>query len=181
MKIEIKSWYTGGVLFSVEAGSLKIALEVAVKSGANLGGANLRGANLGGANLRGANLRGANLGGANLRGANLRYADLGGADLRDANLRDADLRGANLRDANLRDAKLETGETFDEYRTQVVPALLTAGGHPVPDEAWTCHSWKNCPMAAAFGVDDIAQIPALHRPRVEQFVRLFDAGVPIRP
>jgi uncharacterized protein YjbI with pentapeptide repeats len=117
MKIEIKSRWTGGsVLFSLETTSLKLCLEAAVKSGADLGGANLRDAdlrdaNLGDANLRDANLGGANLGGANLGGANLGGADLGGADLgdadlRDANLRDANLGGANLGGANLRDANL---------------------------------------------------------------------------
>lgn len=86
MKIEIKSRWTGIVLRTVEADSLR--------------GADLRGANLGGADLRDANL-----GGADLRGANLRDADLRDADLRDANLRDANLYGADLRNANLRNAK----------------------------------------------------------------------------
>jgi len=104
MLIEIKSGWTGAILFSVEAESLKMAVEMAVKQGANLGGANLEGANLedanlGGANLEGANLEDANLGGANLRGANLRGANLGGANLRGANLRGAYLRGAYFRGA----------------------------------------------------------------------------------
>jgi uncharacterized protein YjbI with pentapeptide repeats len=116
MKIEIKSRWSGSVLFSLETDSWKVALEAAVKSGADLCGANLRDADLRGANLRGANLRdadlcGANLRdadlrGANLRGANLRDADLCGANLRDADLCDADLCGANLRDADLRGANL---------------------------------------------------------------------------
>ena len=60
-----------------------LAVQWAVNSGANLGGAYLREADLGGAYLRGANLggaylRGADLGGAYLRGADLRGADLGG-------------------------------------------------------------------------------------------------------
>jgi len=111
MLIEIKSWIDGRVLFSGDFGSLKVALEFAVKSGADLSGADLRGANLSGANLRDANLRGANLSDANLRGAylrdaNLSGADLSGADLRGANLSDANLRGAYLRDANLSGADL---------------------------------------------------------------------------
>ena len=48
-----------------------LAVQWAVNSGANLGGAYLRGADLGGAYLRGANLGGAYLRGADLRGANL--------------------------------------------------------------------------------------------------------------
>ena len=106
MKIEIKHRYNGSVLFALDIGSLKLAVEAAVKSRADLGSANLRGADLGSANLGGANLRSANLGSANLRsanlgGANLRGADLGGADLGGANLGGADLGGANLRSANL--------------------------------------------------------------------------------
>ena len=56
MKYEIKGRFSGSVLFAVEAGSLRIALEMAVKSGADLSGANLYGANLYGANLYGEKL-----------------------------------------------------------------------------------------------------------------------------
>ncbi len=69
MKFEITHRFTGAVLFSLETESLKLCVEAAVKSNANLGDAYLGDANLGGANLGGANLRGANLGGANLGGA----------------------------------------------------------------------------------------------------------------
>ena len=111
MKFEIRSRWSGWVLFSLETESLKLAVEAGVKSGANLRAANLRGANLRGANLGAANLRGANLGAANLRGADLggadlRAANLRGADLRDANLRGADLGGADLRGADLGGADL---------------------------------------------------------------------------
>jgi uncharacterized protein YjbI with pentapeptide repeats len=92
MLFEIKSRWTGNVLFRAETGSLKLAVEAAVGSGADLRGADLRGADLRGADLRGAVLRGADLRDADLSGAVLR-----GADLRDADLRDADLRGAVLR------------------------------------------------------------------------------------
>ena len=71
MKFEIKSRWDASVLFSLETDSLKLCIEAAVKSRANLGGANLRGADLGSADLRGANLVSANLGSANLGGANL--------------------------------------------------------------------------------------------------------------
>jgi pentapeptide repeat protein len=59
MKFEIKSRFDSSVLFSVETESLKRALELAVKQGADLRGADLRGADLRGADLRGADLRGA--------------------------------------------------------------------------------------------------------------------------
>ena len=80
MIFEIKHRFSGAVLFSLETESVKLCVEAAVESCANL-----RGANLGGADLGGANLRGAYLGGADLGDANLRGADLGDADLGDAN------------------------------------------------------------------------------------------------
>ncbi len=131
MEFEVKSRWNGSVLFSLETDSLKLAVEAAVESGANLRGADLRGADLRGAylrdanlrdaylrgadlsdadlcgaylcgaNLRGADLSGAYLCGAYLRGAYLSDADLCGADICGANLRGADLRGAYLRDADL--------------------------------------------------------------------------------
>jgi len=195
VKIEIKSRYSGGVLFSFEAGTLKAAIEAAVNCDANLGGADLGGADLGDADLRDANLRDANLGGAdlggadlgdadlrdaNLRGANLRGANLRGANLGDANLGGADLRGANLRGAkNTATAVLDTGETLAEYIRDVMPALLTTGGKTLAEVAggWNCHSWDNCPMAIAFSVKGESEAPALYRPRIRQFVQLFDAGL----
>ena len=62
MKFEIKSRWTGSVLFSLETSSMKLCVEAAVKSGANLSGATLSFANLSGANLSFANLYGADLG-----------------------------------------------------------------------------------------------------------------------
>jgi hypothetical protein len=93
--ISIKSW-SGKVLFTFQAPTIKVALEAAVSSGADLYGADLYGADLRGANLYGANLYGADLYGADLRGANLYGADLRGADLRGANLYGANLYGADL-------------------------------------------------------------------------------------
>ena len=158
----------------------------AIEPGASLTGANLRGANLEGANLEGADLKGANLRGADLRGANLWGADLEGANLGGANLRGANLLNANLLNtslwgANLTGATMPSGETWEEYLSVTVPALLTAGGRPIEEvattEHWSCHSWVNCPMAAAFGVDSITDVPKRHRPAVELFVRLFDSGL----
>jgi uncharacterized protein YjbI with pentapeptide repeats len=108
IKIEIKSWLSGSVLFEYkkENNSIKDTLLKGIESHANLRGANLRDANLCDANLCGADLCGADLRDANLCGADLCGANLCGADLRDANLCGADLCGANLRDANLRDADL---------------------------------------------------------------------------
>jgi len=103
IKLQIKSRFTGSILFEYESenNTIKETLLEAVKAKANLRGANLRGANLHDANLHDADLRD-----ADLHGANLRVANLYGADLRDADLRGADLHGANLHDANLHDADL---------------------------------------------------------------------------
>ena len=98
MNFQIKHRFSGAVLFSLETGNLKLCLETAVNSRADLGGADLRGAYLGGADLGGAYLGGADLGGADLGGA-----DLGGADLRGADLGGAYLGGAYLRGAKIAD------------------------------------------------------------------------------
>ena len=79
MKFEIKHRFTGSVLFSLETESMKLCVEAAVKSRANLSGADLSRANLSGANLSRANLYGADLSGADLSGANLYGANLSGA------------------------------------------------------------------------------------------------------
>ena len=71
MKFEIKSWINGSVLLSAETESLKLCVEIAVKSGADLSGADLSGANLSGANLSRVTLLRANLSRADLSGANL--------------------------------------------------------------------------------------------------------------
>ena len=108
-------------------------------------------------------------------------ADLSSADLSYADLSSANLSGANLRGANLKEAKnlvLPTGETWEQYLTETVPALLTAGGKPLESfgEHFQCHDWTNCPMAHAFGVHDLNAIPILFRPRADQFIQLYDAG-----
>ena len=112
IKLQIKSRWTGSVLFEYEKenNTIKDTLIAAVKSGADLRGAYLRDADLSGADLSDADLSGADLRDADLRGAYLR-----GADLRDANLRDANLRDADLRDANLRDAYLRGADLRDAY------------------------------------------------------------------
>ena len=92
-----------------------------------------------------------------------------------ANLRGADLRGANLTGA--KHLRLPTGETWIEYLTETVPALLTAAGKPLESfaAAFACHSWDNCPMAHAFDGHDLSAVPILLRPRAEQFIQFFDA------
>ena len=104
MKIEIKCRFSGSVLFTHEAdkNSLKITVEAAIASGANLAGASLGGANLDGASLGGAYLARANLDGANLAGASLGGAYLAGANLDGANLDGEVLTKAPMSLLNLR-------------------------------------------------------------------------------
>ena len=71
MKIEIKSWFNGSVLFKGDFSCLADAVTAAVKSGADLSGADLSRAYLSGANLGRAYLGRADLSGANLSGVNL--------------------------------------------------------------------------------------------------------------
>ena len=118
MKFEIKNRWPGSVIFSLETDSLKLTVEAAVKSRANLSRADLYGANLSGANLSGANLYGADLYGANLYGANLSRANLSGADLSRADLYGADLYGANLSGA----------EGINKYLTTPLYSLLDQPG-----------------------------------------------------
>jgi hypothetical protein len=167
-------------------------LRYAILSNANLSGANLIGANLRNADLRNANLsyadlRNADLSTADLRNADLSYADLSYADLSNADLSNADLRYANLsNDADLRNAILSnailpTGERWEEYLSETVPAFLTAGGKSLAEVlatgCWECHEWSNCPTHAAFGANIIDDVPILLRPRAEQFIQFFDAGL----
>jgi uncharacterized protein YjbI with pentapeptide repeats len=162
---------------AAEAATISELLHLAVKDGANLDGAYLRGANLDGANLDGAYLRGAYLDGAYLDGAYLRGANLDGANLRGAYLDGANLDGAYLGD----NTTIETGETWKQYLSAVVPALLVAGGRALSDmltpKIWNCHSWDNCPMAEAFSTHTIEDVPLLYKPRAEQFMRYFDANL----
>src|SRR5437899_9582733 len=143
MKFEITSRFDSSILFSIETDSLKLAVELAVKSGAYLEGANLRGAYLEGANLRGANLEGANLEGANLRGANLRGAYLEGANLRGANLEGANLEGANLEGANsLEKFPIQIGG-HKHWLITTHDGRLRVGCHVYTFEQWQEHADAN--------------------------------------
>ena len=117
MKIQIKSRLTAAVLFEhdTENNSIRMTLELAIKSGADLSGAdlsyiNLIRADLSGAKLCGADLSYTNLIRADLIRADLGYANLSDADLSYANLSDANLSGVNLSDANLSYANLKNKE-----------------------------------------------------------------------
>ena len=112
MNIQIKSRFTAAVLFEhdCENNSIRLTLELAIKSRADLSRADLSDAYLSRANLSGANLSDAYLSGANLSGANLSRANLSDAYLSGANLSGADLSRANLSDAYLSGANLKNKE-----------------------------------------------------------------------
>ncbi len=150
VKIEIKSWLNGSVLFEYESedATLRKALEAAIDDGANLRDANLRGADLRGTNLSDANLSDANLRGADLRDANLRGADLRGADLRGANLSDADLRGAAIYYSDIdfdADEKLRhfiQGTAIEEAETEMRHRNRTSTWGLIWKNVLRIKSWK---------------------------------------
>jgi len=116
MKIEIKHRFSGNILFEGEFGSLKIALEVAVR-----GDADLRGADLSDADLSG--------------------ADLSGADLSDAYLSGADLRGAYLRGADLRGAITEPASPEEIERLDAVREIVLAKPKRLDMTSWHSSNW----------------------------------------
>jgi hypothetical protein len=158
--MQINSWRTGEVLYQGEAVETRDLVSSAVATGATLSYANLRGADLRDANLR---------------GATLSYANLS---------------DATLSDANLSDATLPPQYTLDEFVESVVPDLIASGllKRGVPCESWLsavcsaehfeCHTWSNCPMAAAWGVERTSEIDAAWRVHADLFIQLFDARLP---
>lgn len=88
--------------------------------------------------------------------------------------------GKSLDRARLDGAKnlrMPSGETWEEYVTQTVPALLTAGGKALDEvaneEHWDCHDWDNCPIKTAFDAKDIQDVPPLYRQQASLFVSRF--------
>ena len=155
-KLEIKNRWTDAVIYAGEAATIAELLVNAVRDHINLSDADLRHADLSGAVLSGAVLSGAVLSGADLKGASIEKNTI-----------------------------IETGETWGRYLNEVLPALLTAGGRTLTEvltpQHWDCHSWQNCPMAAAFATHNIDGVPLLLKPRAEQFIRYFDAKlIPIK-
>ena len=128
MKIEIKSRFSGDVLFAHETdgNTIRLTLEAAVSARASLDGASLDGASLDGASLDGASLVGASLARANLSGAYLSGAYLDGASLARANLSGETLTKAPLSLLNLKWSVLITAQymrigcqrhTHDEWKS----------------------------------------------------------------
>ena len=96
MNIQIKPYFNDTVLFehNCENNSMRLTMELALKSRADLSRADLSRADLSRADLSRADLYGANLSRADLYGANLSRADLSRADLSGANLYGEKLVGA---------------------------------------------------------------------------------------
>ena len=148
VKIEIKSWFSGDVLFEYESdnATMKKAVEAAVDDNADLRDADLSGADLSDADLSGADLSGADLSGADLSGADLSDADLSGADLSGA-----DLSGADLSDADLSGAAIYYSDgNFDvNYRRGYFLSLTnleeieTEMHHDVKSCRRWSFTWKN--------------------------------------
>ena len=87
----------------------------------------------------------------------------------------------SLDDLRLAAAKLQ----IDVLLVTTVDTVFAAGGKTVEEllaaGCWDCHEWTNCPMACAFGVQSLDDIPLLFKPRVEQFIQLYDAKLLPRP
>ena len=109
MKIEIKSWINGAVLFShdCENNTIKTTLELGVSLGISFNNAELNDAKLNYAKLNYAELNGAELNNAKLNDAKLNYAELNDAELNGAELNGAELNGAELNGAELNNAILD--------------------------------------------------------------------------
>jgi hypothetical protein len=185
MTIEIKSRLSGSVLFSIETENLRLAVEAAVKSGANLSRADLSRANLSRADLSRANLSGAN--GVHPLLTTPLYA-----------LRDqvGPIRLYKLVDAEGRSPIQNTGKlTYRVGEEVVCPDARTdeseqcAAGINVATMDWCLREW--CEgyriLVVEFEAKDIAAIPLasdgkirLHRCRVVAEKNLEEIGWPMK-
>lgn len=122
---------------------------------------------------------------ADLSNAVLRNAILSNADLSYADLSYADLSNADLRNADLTNAILTDGVLWETFLSELVPALLTAGGKTLAEvatpEVWACHAWSSggiaCPIATAFDCSSLSGVPPLYRWQAERFIQFFDVGL----
>jgi hypothetical protein len=77
-------------------------------------------------------------------------------------------------------APFTSAAALKEFVDEIVPRLFAFGGRleaALSPVVWECHDWTNCPMAVAFGVTDVLQIPEELAPRIMQFVVLYDRGM----
>ena len=176
IKFDVRNRFSGQVQFTAELDcdesssySVKLGLAVnwAIKAGANLAGAYLAGANLAGANLAGANLADAYLAGANLAGAK------GIAPERCTPLlmlldQPGKIRAYKLVDASLRSPIKSSGKlTYDIGATIAVKGANTdpqdhcAAGVNVATLDWCLKNWSKGYriVVVEFEAKDIACIP----------------------
>ena len=170
MKFEIKSHYTGSVLFALETESLKLCVEGAMKSRANLSGADLSGANLSRANLSGADLSRADLSRADLSGADLSRAK--GINLhrctallmlfdQPGKIRAYKLINANGEGPQNGGLKYEIGKSVSVADANTDPTEHCAAGVNVATLDWCMREWKSGYriLVVEFEAKDIAAIP----------------------
>jgi hypothetical protein len=181
---------------------------------ANLAGANLAGANLAGANLDGAYLARANRRVSGRRESGRRVSGRRESGRRVSGRRESGRRESGRRESGRRESgrresgprvsgrresgrresgganldgetRLPAGFAWKLYLSELVPALLTAGGKKLEEvansETWGCHSWGSegrelaCPIATAFDVHQISDVPILYREQANFFIQVFDA------
>jgi hypothetical protein len=166
-QFQIKHQYTGAVLFEGAFDTMRLCVEAAAKSGANLTGANLSGANLSHADLSHAYLSRADLSGADLTGANLSRANLTGADLSGADLTGANLLGGCVATgAPARSATRRDGHEFFLWPTDKGWRICAGCRWFTPGEAW--RHWEATRAGTALGDEtfDILTMFELHMERV---------------
>ena len=159
MLFEIKSRFTGEVIFKLETESFKLCVEAAVKSEANLSEANLSEADLSGANLYVANLSGANLSEADLSRANLYEAKgmvkIMGVEAGNIYWKRFD-EGLKNKDYQFKVGlnTLRKGEVFadDERRTCAYPAFHFAS------KSWCAVNYPDRPLEAMIRIPKGAKI-----------------------
>ena len=140
MKFEIKTRIDGKILFELETSSLKLCIEAAVKSHANLSDADLSHAYLSGAYLFHADLSHAYLYGANLSHAYLYDANLSHADLSGANLSGAEgmVKTMGVEIGNYYWKRFDKGLCNNKYQYKVGINKLRDGEKFADDERKTC-------------------------------------------
>ena len=167
MKITIKN-LRGGNIWLGEATSTLVAVELAVKSQANLSGADLSWAYLSRADLSGADLSGADLSGAYLSGADLSVANL---------------RGANLSGANLSGAKTDENTALDRWTLTLVGSRhvitlaesgVQIGCHSHPITQWLAE-YKEIGLESGYSAEQIDEYGELLR-KAEAVAALMAPG-----
>ena len=171
MKFEIKSRWTGAVIFTADIDcddgashgiQLGLAVKVAVKARADLARADLVCANLANANMANADLAG-----ADLAGADLAYAYLVCANLANANMAHADLAGADLAHANLAHANLNGITGLNDWikciQIEDWPITYTAEVMQIGCQRHPLDAWRNFSDAEIRAMDGRKALTFWHK------------------